>query len=171
MNEPRHAAYRDQVAAAYARIETLEAHAASLEAEARARGDLTVAEAEAHIARLEADARRWDRARTTLAILLGIATLVTMHFSERFGASVGVLVACVSMVSVGVTLAWPSLSPRPAVARNLAPRAAARPAPASTTVRVALTAPSSDDHPVVRAARSAESDAPPASHSTPSRRL
>jgi hypothetical protein len=112
MEQPRGPAYRDEVAAAYARIHALESRAAALESEARGRGELAPHEAEGQLVRLEAEVRRWDRARTTLAILLGVATLLTMQFSERFGASVGVLVACVSMVSVGVTLAWPSLSPR-----------------------------------------------------------
>jgi hypothetical protein len=122
MDEPRGAAYRDEVAAAYARINALEARAAALESEARGRGDLAPFEAEGQLVRLESEVRRWERARTTLAILLGIATLVTMHFSERFGPSVGVLVACVTMVAVGVTLAWPALSPRGLPSRALGGR-------------------------------------------------
>lgn len=115
MNDRAGPAYRDEVAAAYARIE-------SLEAEARAR-PLTLASAGSddnetdrdRLVRLEAHARRWDRVRTTLALVLGLATLLTMHASERFGASVAVLVSSIAMVAVGVTLAWPSLSMRAAL--------------------------------------------------------
>jgi hypothetical protein len=103
--------YRDEIAAAYARI-------ASLEAEVRARA---TSSAEAELSdderwtRLEDHARRWDRVRTTLALVLGAATLGVFHLSERCGSPVAVLFASVIMVSVGVTLAWPSLSMRAAI--------------------------------------------------------
>lgn len=108
-------AYRDDVAAAYARIESLEAEARSLRETA---ADLDAIELEDRIRQLEAHGRRWDRMRTTLAILLGFSVIVAMNVGDRFGSSAGLLVACVTMVAIGITVAWPSLSVERAVGRR-----------------------------------------------------
>jgi hypothetical protein len=128
MNERAGPAYRDEIAAAYARI-------ASLEADARKRAATDSLTDEERLARLEAHARRWDRVRTTLATVLGVATLLSFHVSERYGSPLAVLISSVIMVAVGVTLAWPSLSLRAAIA----PRPVVR-KPSCTGVRVAVSA-------------------------------
>lgn len=132
MNDRAGPAYRDEVAAAYARLE-------SLEAEARARAERESDSDDARLTALEAHARRWDRVRTTLALVLGLTTLLSMHISERFGSSVAVLLSSVVMVGVGVTLAWPSLSMRAAVRSTRVGHAAKKAAPSMTGVRVLAT--------------------------------
>jgi hypothetical protein len=113
MDESGGSAYRDAIAAAYARIESLESEARALRATA---SELDAVEQVERLRRLERHARAWDRARTTLAILLGLAVIVAMNVAEHFGASAGMLVASVAMLAVGLTLAWPSLSARRALA-------------------------------------------------------
>lgn len=158
-------AYRDEIAAAYARIESLEAEARA-RTSAGAEHELTDDE---RLTRLEDHARRWDRVRTTLALVLGVSTLVAFHLSERWGSPAAVLFASVIMVSVGVTLAWPSLSMRAAVGSRVS-RANKR--SAKTGVRVAV---SGDEDAQGRAARakaearsaSSAQDAEPARASSP----
>lgn len=115
MDERAPNAYRDDVAAAYARIESLEAETRTLRETA---ADLDAIELEDRIRRLEAHGRRWDRMRTTLAILLGFSVIVAMNVGDRFGSSAGLLVACVAMVAIGITVAWPSLSVERTIGRR-----------------------------------------------------
>lgn len=149
MNDRAGPAYRDEVAAAYARLQ-------SLEAEARARADREGDTDEARLTALEAHARRWDRVRTTLALVLGLSTLLSMHISERFGSSVAVLLSSVVMVGVGVTLAWPSLSMRAAVRSTRAGIAAKKSASLATGVRVVATS-ASEGEPAAEASRATDS--------------
>lgn len=115
MNDRAGPAYRDEIAAAYARIDSLEAEARSRAAAHSGTAPDQELTDDERLTRLEDHARRWDRVRTTLALVLGVSTLITFHLSERWGSPAAVLFASVIMVSVGVTLAWPSLSMRAAV--------------------------------------------------------
>ena len=140
-------AYRDDVAAAYARIESLEAETRALRDTADDAGAMELLD---RVQRLEAHARRWDRIRTTLAILLGVSVIVAMNISERFGSSAGLLGASIAMVAIGITVALPSLSLERAVGRG---RLRIQPTKSNgvhessaSGVRVALSVADLDDH-------------------------
>ncbi|MDP3278469.1 MAG: hypothetical protein Q8Q09_24985 [Deltaproteobacteria bacterium] len=110
---PSSSAYRSSLDAAFARLESLEA-----QAQRETRSDSRDLQAlRERLVVLENTARHWERARTSLALVLGMAALIVMQGSERFGAPLAVLLACVVMIAVGVALAWPTLSnafaPRP----------------------------------------------------------